>query len=63
MKWTRFIETFTAAVDSQDSLTAIAKFTYIKGQLKGLAVDCIQGFSLTCKNYEEAKKVTGGKIW
>ena len=54
-KRTAFIETFTAAVDSQDSLTAIEKITYLKGQLEGPAADCIPGFSLTSKNYEEAK--------
>ena len=55
LTWTTFTETFTAAVDSQDSLTAIEKFSYLKGQLEGTAADCIQGFSLTSKNYEEAK--------
>ena len=57
LKWATFIETFTAAVDSQDSLTAIEKFRYLKGQLEGPAADCIQVFSLTSKNYEEAKKL------
>ena len=57
LKWKIFIETFTAAVDSQDSLTAKEKFTYLKGQLEGPAAYCIQGFSLTSKNYEEAKKL------
>ena len=42
---------------SQDSLTAIEKFTYLTGQLKGPAADCIQGLSLTSKNYEEAKQL------
>ena len=57
LKWTTFIERFTSAVDSQDSLTTIEKFTYLKGQLEGTATDCIQGFSLTSKNYEQAKKL------
>ena len=57
LKWKIFIETFTAAVDSQDSLTAKEKFTYLNGQLEGPAAYCIQGFSLTSKNYEEAKKL------
>ena len=57
LKWTTFIETYTATADSQDPLTAIEKFTYLKGQLEGPAVDCIQGFSLTSKNYEEAKQL------
>ena len=55
LKWTIFIETFTAAVDWQNSLAAIEKITYLKGQLEGPAADCIQRFSLTSKNYEEAK--------
>ena len=38
-------------------LTAIEKFTYLKGQLEGSAADCSQGFSLTSKNYEEAKQI------
>ena len=41
LKWKIFIETFTAAVDSQDSLTAKEKFTYLKGQLEGPAAYCI----------------------
>ena len=55
LKWTIFIETFTAAVDWQNSLAAIEKITYLKGQLEGPAADCIQRFSFTSKNYEEAK--------
>ena len=47
LKWTSFNGTFTAAVNSQDSLTAIEKFTYLKGQAEGPAADCIQRFSLT----------------
>ena len=62
MKWTAFIATFTAAVDSQDSLTEIEKFTYLKGQLEGPAAHCIQGFSLTSKNYEEAKQSLGERF-
>ena len=57
LKRTTFIETFTAAVDSHNSLTAIEKFTYLIGKLEGTAADCIQGFSLTSKSYEEAKQL------
>ena len=31
---------------SQDLLTPIEKFSYLKGQLQGLTADCIKGFSL-----------------
>ena len=54
LKWTAFTD---PAVDLQDSLTAVEKFTNLKRQLEESASDCIQGFSLTSKNYEEAKKV------
>ena len=55
LKWTIFIEKFTAAVHSQNSLTAIEKFAYLKGQLERQTADCIQGFSSSSKIYEEAK--------
>ena len=57
LKWTTFIETFTAAVYSYNSLTAIEKFTCLIGKLEGTAADYIQGFSLTSKSYEEAKQL------
>ena len=62
LKWTTFIETFSAAVDSQDLLTTVEKFTNLKRQLEGSAAECIQGFSLTSKNYKEAKKLLEEKF-
>ena len=57
LKWTSFIETFDAAVDSQEILRAIETFSYLTGHLEGLAADCVLGFSLTSKNYIEARKL------
>ena len=57
LKWTSFIETFDAAVDSQESLSAIEKFSYLTGHLEGPAADCVRGFSLTSKNYIEARRL------
>ena len=57
LKWTSFIETFDAAVDSQESLSAIEKFSYLTGHLEGPSADCVRGFSLTSKNYIEARKL------
>ena len=57
LKWITFIETFTTAVDLQDLLNAIEKFTYLKGQSEGIKSDCIQGFSLASKHYEEVKQL------
>ena len=41
LKWTSFIETFDATVDSQESLSAIEKFSYLTGHLEGPAADCV----------------------
>ena len=57
LKWTFFIEPFDAVVDSQESLSAIEKFSYLTGHLEGPSADCVRGFSLTSKNYIEARKL------
>ena len=41
LKWTSFIETFDAAVDSQERLSAIEKFSFLTGHLEGPATDCV----------------------
>ena len=56
LKWTSFIKTFDAAVDSQESLSTIEKFSYLTGHLEGLAADYVRGFSVTRKNYLEVRK-------
>lgn len=56
-EWKSFLDHFTAAVDSKDSLTNIEKFTYLKGLLKGTALQAIEGFPLTNQNYVEAMLV------
>ena len=43
LKWTSFIETFDAAVDSQESLSTIEKFSYLTGHLGGPVADCVRG--------------------
>ena len=57
LKSTSCIETFDAAVDSQESLSTIEKCSYLIGHLEGPAADCVRGFSLTSKNYIEARKL------
>ena len=41
LRWTSFIETFDAAVDSQENLSVIEKFSYLTGHLEGPATDCV----------------------
>ena len=57
LKWTSFIESFDAAADSQESLSAIEKFSYLTGHLEEPTADCVRGLSLTSKNYKEARKL------
>ena len=54
LEWKPFIESFEAAVNVNDSLSAVEKFTYLKGYLQGNALQSINGFPLTNENYVEA---------
>ena len=57
MEWQSFKETFSSAVDANENLTKIEKFTYLKGLLDKAARKTIQGFSLTNENYYKAMKL------
>ena len=57
LKLNSFDEAFDDAVDSQESLSAIEKFSYLAGHLEGSAADYVRGFSLTRKNHMEARKL------
>ena len=52
--WQQFQETFEATVDKNQKLSAIEKFSYLKGYLAGAAEKCIEGLSLSNDNYNEA---------
>ena len=52
--WQQFEEIFTATVHKNQSLSAIEKFSYLKGYLMGPAEKCIDGLPLTNENYQEA---------
>ena len=56
-EWQSFFETFLSAVDSNDNLSNVEKFTYLKSYLEKEAARTIQGFSLTNENYCEAIKL------
>ena len=53
-KWQTFIDSFTAAVDSSETLSNVEKFTYLRGYLEEDALRTIQGLSLTENNYDKA---------
>ena len=52
--WQQFHETFEATVHKNDTLSAIEKFSYLKGYLSGTAEKCIEGISLSNDNYMQA---------
>ena len=51
MSWPQFIETFRNVHENKD-LTAIERFSYLKSYLGGDAERCLEGLSMTAKNYE-----------
>ena len=57
LKWTSFIETFDAVVDSQKILSTIETFSYLAGHLEVPAADCVEGFSMISKSYVESRKL------
>ena len=55
INWNPFIEQFNATIDCQEELSDIEKFTYLRGFLKGDALQTIEGLSLTNQNNTNAK--------
>ena len=55
--WTPFWDSFNAAIHSNDSLSDVDKFNYLRGLLKGTALDAISGLTLTSANYKGAVTV------
>jgi hypothetical protein len=53
LEWHEFFESFVAAVHKSD-ISDIEKFTYLRSQLKGDALNSISGISLTGANYAVA---------
>ena len=51
LKWTAFLDAFNAAVHENASLSAVEKFTYLRGRLTGEALASLSGVPLTNYNY------------
>ena len=49
--WVQFKEIFVETVHKKEGLSAVEKFSYLKGYLSGPAEKCIEGISLTNENY------------
>ena len=54
VNWQTFWDQYNSSVHSQETLSAIDKFSYLKGLLCTQASECISGLALTTENYEEA---------
>ena len=57
MKWTAFWDSFNSAVHSNERLSTIDKFNYLRSLLEGVAHDAISGLALTAANYGEAVEI------
>ena len=54
MRWPAFWDSFNSAIHSNDRLSEIDKFNYLRSLLEGTAYDAIAGLALSAANYGEA---------
>ena len=57
MKWTAFWDSFTSAVHTNDQLSEIDKFNYLRSLLEGNAYEAVAGLALSEANYGEAVEI------
>ena len=57
-KWQEFWDSFESSIHSNDSLSDVDKFNYLRGLLEESAKSCILGFSLTAANYNSAVDIS-----
>ena len=55
--WSEFRDTFEVAVNGNNDLSQIEKFTYLKGYIGGDAEKCLEGLKLNAANYDHALKL------
>lgn len=54
INWLDFFNQYDNAIHSNDFLSKIEKFTYLKSLLGGSALSAVSGFALTAENYDSA---------
>ena len=54
--WQQFYDTFEAAIDKNENLSNVQKFTYLQGYLEGPVLKYIGGMTLSSENYIQALK-------
>ena len=57
IKWKSFWDQFNASIHSNNLISKIEKFSYLKTFLNESASSCISGLTLTTENYDEAVKI------
>ncbi len=57
LKWIEFDSIFKATVDSNDSISDVEKFGYLRSLMQGDAKEVIRGFPLTAESYRAAYKL------
>ena len=45
--WQQFYDTFEAAIDKNENLSNVQKFTYLQGYLEEPALKCIESMTLS----------------
>lgn len=53
-KWTAFWDSYKSAIHSNDELSRVDKFNYLRSLLEGPAFEAIQGSMLSSANYQDA---------
>lgn len=56
-EWQSFWDNFESVIDSNEDLSEIDKFSYLRASLRGSAASAIKGFSQTGENYSGAVKL------
>ena len=57
IRWYTFWDSYESAIHSNDTLTDVDKFNYLRSLLEGPALDAIAGLTLTAANYREAVEI------
>ena len=53
-KWTAFWDSYESAIHSNDELSEVDKFNYLRSLLEGPAFEAVRGLTLSSANYQEA---------
>ena len=57
LKWQEFWDQFKTSIHSNETISEVERFSYLKRYLDGSALSTVSGLTLTTANYEEAVKL------